>query len=261
MPRTLSAGLAAACLTVVAASVRDAGVVRAAAQSPAPVAGVSWARLPAGTFQMGCVPGDLRCDADEGPRHAVTFTRPLDLMTTEVTIGTYRSVTQDMDDQPEWSTSPNHPVVVVTWAEAQAFCQAVGGRLPTEAEWEYAARGGRDGSIYPWGDQAPEDRAGAVNGAGFEGGGGRPVKTFAPNGFGLHDMAGNAWEWVADWSSRYGSDAATDPQGPSSGVARGVRGGSYGDDSRNLRVSNRSANTPRSVNVNIGFRCARDVPP
>ncbi|OFV90470.1 MAG: hypothetical protein A3G76_02935 [Acidobacteria bacterium RIFCSPLOWO2_12_FULL_65_11] len=256
MPRPLAASLVALWLAAATVHVQ---AVRAAAQSPASVSGISWARIPAGTFQMGCVPGDMRCDPDEAPRRAVTISRPFDLMATEVTVGMYRAVAQDVDEQPAWSTSPDHPVVIVTWWEARAFCEVVGGRLPTEAEWEYAARGGRNDAIYPWGDRDPDDRAGAVNGAGFEGGGGRPVRTFAPNGFGLFDMAGNAWEWVADWTGPYAADVATDPLGPPTGAARVVRGGSYGDDSRNLRVSNRSANLPRAVNVNIGFRCARDV--
>jgi formylglycine-generating enzyme required for sulfatase activity len=254
--RVSIAGLAGVLIAVAAAQVP---VSSHAVQSAASPPGISWARIPAGSFQMGCAPSDMRCDADESPRHAVTLSRPFDLMTTEVTLGMYRTVVQTVEEQPAWSTGPDHPVVVVRWDEARAFCEAVGGRLPTEAEWEYAARGGRDGAIYPWGDQDPDDRPGAVNGAGFEGGGGRTVKMFAPNGFGLFDMAGNAWEWVADWYARYGSDATTDPQGPSTGQARVVRGGSYGDDSRNLRVSNRSANLPRNRNFNIGFRCARDV--
>jgi formylglycine-generating enzyme required for sulfatase activity len=231
----------------------------AAMQGQAGAPDLSWTRIPAGTFQMGCVPGDTRCDPDELPRHAVTFSRPFEMMTTEVTVSVFQAVTKDIDEQPPWSTSPDHPVVIVPWTEARAFCEAVGARLPTEAEWEYAARGGKNDAIYPWGHQEPDDRPGIANGAAFEGGGGRAVKTYLPNGFGLYDMAGNVWEWVADWAGRYGPDPVIDPKGPAAGAARSVRGGSYGDDSRNLRVSNRSANRASAVNFNIGFRCARDV--
>ena len=227
------------------------------AQTPAPT--VPWTRIPSGIFEMGCVPDDPRCDLDEAPRHAVRLTRAFDLMTTEVTVEEFRAATPMMPEQPPWSTTPQHPVTIVRWDEARMFCEAVGGRLPTEAEWEYAARGGKDGLIFPWGSQPPTDRAGAATGAAFESDGAKPTKTFAANGYGLHDMAGNVWEWVADWYAPYGLDPVTDPTGPAMGTTRVVRGGSYGDDDANLRVSNRSANAPRNRNFNIGFRCAKDV--
>lgn len=208
---------------------------------------------------MGCISEDARCDADEHPRHAVTIGRPFDLMATEVTARMYRAFNPLMDEQPAWSMSPDQPVTIVNWSQAQKFCQEIGGRLPTEAEWEYAARGGRDGAIYPWGDQPPDDRPGTMNGAAFEGDSPRAVRTFAPNGFGLHDMAGNVWEWVADWYTVHGPDAVTDPRGAEGGRFRVVRGGSYGDDQGNLRASNRNPNQPGNRNVNVGFRCARDA--
>jgi formylglycine-generating enzyme required for sulfatase activity len=233
------------------------------AQAPA-LPAVPWVRIPAGNFQMGCVPNDTRCEADEQPRHPVTISRPFDMMATEVTVGMYRATAPPAppeQQQPAWTPTPAHPVTIVNWNEARTFCEAIGGRLPTEAEWEYAARGGRDGAVFPWGDQSPTDRAGAVNGVAFESDSPKPVRSFAPNGYGLYDMAGNVWEWVADWYGRYEAGPATDPRGPASGQARAVRGGSYGDDDGNLRLSNRSANLARNRNLNIGFRCARDVSP
>lgn len=182
------------------------------------------------------------------------------MMVTEVTVALYRAATTEIDPQPAWSLSPDHPVVIVTWDEALAFCRGAGGRLPTEAEWEFAARGGRADTIFPWGNQLPTDSPGAPGSAAFEGDRAYATKTFAPNAFGLYDMAGNVWEWVADWGGFYGGGPATDPTGPDSGRARVVRGGSYGDDPVNLRNSTRTPNAPDRANINVGFRCARDVP-
>jgi formylglycine-generating enzyme required for sulfatase activity len=232
-----------------------------AGQAPgAPPAAVAWATIPAGTFQMGCVPADRRCNSDEVPRHAVKLTRPFELMVTEVTVKMYRAVLSDVEEQPPWST-PEHPVVIVTWDEAATFCEAIGGRLPTEAEWEYAARSGREGAIFPWGDEVPSDEPHSPKGAVFESDRAQPVRTFGPNGYGLFDMAGNVWEWTADASTLYTAEARVDPEGALAGSTRVVRGGAFADDSSNLRVSNRTPNQQSRINVNVGFRCARDVEP
>jgi formylglycine-generating enzyme required for sulfatase activity len=237
---------------------------------------VGWVRVPAGSFDMGCVPADMRCDADESPRHRVTITRAFDMMATEVTKAMYNAVMPE-EEQPAWSASPQHPIAIVDWEEASKFCQAVGGRLPTEAEWEYAARGGRAATIYAWGDNDPSDTPGARNGATFETDSPAPVRSFGANGFGLYDMSGNVWEWVNDRYGAYPEAPATDPQGPVAPVqaapqpqqgGRGqvaaaqfgvVRGGAYGDDPRNLRLSNRTPNRRNAVNQNVGFRCARSM--
>jgi len=172
---------------------------------------------------------------------------------------------------------PNHPVVQVTWHDALAYAAWAGKRLPTEAEWEYAARGGLAGARYPWGDELrPRSRwrCNIWQGTfpthntaedGFLGT--APVKQYAPNGYGLFNVAGNVWEWCADWSAAdtYARRAGTpvvDPSGPAEPDASGrrvMRGGSFlCHDSycNRYRVAARSGNTPDSAACNIGFRCA-----
>jgi formylglycine-generating enzyme required for sulfatase activity len=159
-----------------------------------------------------------------------------------------------------------HPVVLVTFDDALAYCRWLAEklnrpfRLPTEAEWERAGRGGVEGQRYPWGDELdpahcnflsdPESKAQR---------GTRPTGTYPPNGFGLYDMIGNVWEWVSDWygGDYYAAAAETDPQGPESGTQRVVRGGAWVSDSpAMLRTSYRHAVPPDTYAYSIGFRIA-----
>jgi formylglycine-generating enzyme required for sulfatase activity len=167
----------------------------------------------------------------------------------------------------------DHPVVHVSHRDAVAFCEAFGWRLPTEAEWEFAARGGFEQWRYPWGDELrPDGRwhcniwQGTFPGYnnaedGFAGT--APVDAFAPNGFGLYNMVGNVWEWCSDWfSSRHPSSARPNPTGPAAGSARVIRGGSHlCHDSYcfRYRVAARSSNTPDSSTGHTGFRVVRPL--
>lgn len=170
----------------------------------------------------------------------------------------------------------DHPVVHVSWNDAVAYCRWAGRRLPTEAEWEFASRGGLEGARYPWGDDLHGDDEGwhcniwqgVFPGVNTEDDGHlttAPVRSFQPNGFGLWQTVGNVWEWCADWFGpryyKFTPDA--DPRGPSLGAARVMRGGSYlCHDSycNRYRNSARSSNTPESSMGNTGFRTVLPVP-
>jgi sulfatase modifying factor 1 len=167
----------------------------------------------------------------------------------------------------------HHPVVHVSWNDAAAFCAWSGTRLPTEAEWEYAARGGLVQQRFPWGaelEPGGEHRMNVFQGRfpgentcadGFAGT--APVDAFAANGYGLHNMTGNVWEWCADWFDPryYGLSPRDNPEGPADGTHRVMRGGSYlchASYCNRYRVDARSANGPDSSTGNLGFRVVGD---
>jgi formylglycine-generating enzyme len=171
----------------------------------------------------------------------------------------------------------DHPVVHVSWDDAVSFCAWSGTRLPTEAEWERAARGGLEQQHFPWGSHLEPDGRHRMNvfqgtfpaqNTGADGWIGTcPVGTYPANGMGLHETTGNVWEWCADWfaSDTYGvslgDGSGLDPRGPATGRARVMRGGSYLCHESycwRYRVDSRSSNTPDSSAGNIGFRVARD---
>lgn len=173
----------------------------------------------------------------------------------------------------------DHPVVHVSWTDAIAYAHWAGRRLPTEAEWEKAARGGRVGARYPWGDELLPDGRHVTNiwqgtfplrDLGEDGYvGTAPVDAFPPNGYGLHNVAGNVWEWCWDrWDTTWhtaSSDATrSDPRGPEVGDSRVIRGGSYlchASYCERYRVAARTGTTPDSSTGHTGFRCAADLPP
>jgi formylglycine-generating enzyme required for sulfatase activity len=216
--------------------------------------GLEYVWIPPGSFTMGCSRGDHDCFAEENPAHSVTLTKGFWLSRTEVTVRAYRQFA----GIPEAAASASSPAaavremaaVDVTWEEAAAYCAWAGGRLPTEAEWEYAARSGSEAPRY--GDP---DRIAWYEGNSL--GTSHAVGQREANAFGLFDMLGNVWEWVADWyaADYYAASPATDPAGPTSGRMRVLRGGSWLNPESLVRASDRARSDP-DVRFNyFGFRC------
>ena len=246
------------------------------------VDGMMMVYVPAGDFEMGSVNGD----DDEKPLHRV-YLGDFWIDQTEVTNTMYARFLNEIGNQSEemetwidvgdenvlivqsdgeWQPKSgygNHPVIEVSWYGAQAYCEWAGRHLPTEAEWEKAARGGQEGAKYAWGSDTPICTPGATNGAKHDQCADQTVQvgTFSPNGFGLYDMAGNVWEWVADWYGEdyYANSPYQNPSGPRSGEYRTLRGGSWFDEGKNLRSSVRFRFNPVGTRFNIGFRCALAV--
>jgi formylglycine-generating enzyme required for sulfatase activity len=238
-----------------------------------PIDGCEYAWVPPGTFRMGRVPGDDVTDErydDEKPQHPVEITRGFWLGRTPVTVAAFRrfvaaralDMPRPPKDNPNWSEH-DRPIVNVKWELAREYCAWVGGRLPTEAQWEYAARGGVHDRIYPWGNTISPERANYIDNRRWNGP--SPVGQFEANGFNLHDMIGNVWEWVADWYDEgvYGTRSpvkpAVDPQVYRNETdKRVVRGGSWRSIPIEVRTSNRGFQTPNDGFTDFGFRCLVD---
>jgi serine/threonine-protein kinase len=229
--------------------------------------------LPPGSFRMGNGVGDAR------PRHDVRLTRGAWIGRTEVTWAQFRRFCEATGRAPpraelspdgfaRFEPGPEHPVFNVTWSDAKDYVAWAGLRLPTEAEWEWAAGGGR-GARFPWGDRTPVFGEVYANAAtpldlGLPGqDDGTPFTAVVgafPAGaspFGALDVAGNVDEWVDDWFGPYPSRPQTDPRGPSSGARRVYRGGSWASALRECGVSGRASANPEYANAHLGFRVAR----
>jgi formylglycine-generating enzyme required for sulfatase activity len=210
--------------------------------------------------------GSLLGDEDERPVHEVLLD-PYYIDATEVTNEDFIRFVEATGyvSEGNWRdyVSPlraRHPVVAVTWADATAFAAWAGKRLPTEAEWEAAAAGGRD-TPYPNGENITPAAAtfGAVTGT-DQTPATTPVASHPPNNFGLYDMAGNAWEWCSDYyaADAYSRRPRRNPKGPERGSSRVCRGGSWYDRAESLRVANRLEMTPAILGNVFGFRCVAD---
>ena len=237
-----------------AAVAADPGVVPGQARVN-PKDGLEYAWVPPGRFEMGCTPNDPLCDPAKLPPKAIVLDDGFWMSRTEATVASWRRFAQEtggeMPPAPSfnrgWADS-RHPVVNVTWTAAREFCAWAGGRLPTEAEWEWAARGGRSEWLHPWGNDDPVCRPGAPNGARFDDDaactirGTERVGSYGRNGFGLADVAGNAWEWTEDsWVADFdGTPSDGGPAVLNDAAGRVIRGGSWINEARYMRVSIRS---------------------
>ncbi len=229
-----------------------------------------WISIPGGTFMMGSDTGN----ADEQPVHEVTVPS-FEMNRFEVTVMQYQECVDDWvctepndytgDEYCNWGQAgrEDHPVNCVDWFQAVVFCSWVGGRLPSEAEWEYAARGGGQDITYPWGDQSPTCEYAVMNDGGYGCLLGRTWsvcrKTAGNTAQGLCDMAGNVWEWVQDWWHWGYNGAPSDGSAWEipSGSNRVLRGGSFGNDGGYLRTAYRTGGITSARYGGHGFRCAR----
>lgn len=222
-----------------------------------PADGLNYAWISAGTFMMGCSAQDSECKDDEKPTHQVDIEKGFWLGQTEVTVAAYRrfAAKSARRSPPGKDTLP---VSGVSWADAKEYCAAMGGRLPTEAEWEYAARAGNSQPYYGVISQIAWY-------AGNSGDVPHAVAEKQPNAFGLYDMLGNVSEWVLDrYFDKYSLDSVATGPGveqplPSNALAV-ARGGFWQSDASALRVSHRLAQERDGSDIPIGFRCARDHP-
>ncbi|MBE2194397.1 MAG: formylglycine-generating enzyme family protein [Anaerolinea sp.] len=211
---------------------------------------------PLGCFEMGSKNGE----DDERPPHKVCITTSFWIDKYEVTNEQFDRLGGFAGRQSTWP-DPKRPRERITWNEAMDFCALREGRLPTEAEWEYAARG-PSGLVFPWGNQFVPNNA--VYG-GDKTGTKRTEEVGSHSSgvswVGAQDMGGNIREWVTDWYDEkyYASSPTNDPQGPAKGTTRGLRGGSWRSDESALRATNRGADKPDAEYYNVGFRCVRLV--
>jgi formylglycine-generating enzyme required for sulfatase activity len=234
-----------------------------------PHSGIEFTLVPAGRFTMGSPPGEPGREPQEVP-HEVVISRAFYLGTFEVTQQQWERV---MGSNPSWfrSCGPECPVERVSWYDVQSFIARLGAlsahrfRLPTEAEWEYACRAGTTTPFNTgrnlstaeanYDGEAPYD--GAPRGLYRR----SPIRVgrFAPNGFGLHDMHGNVWEWTQDWSCPYPAEAVTDPVGACPSGLKVIRGGSWYFDANSARSALRYTHRPQDSGFSLGFRLVRPV--
>jgi len=221
--------------------------------------GIEMLLIPGGTFNMGCsASNSYGCNGDE-TKHQVTLSKAFYLGKTEVTQAQWQA---KMGSNPSYfSGNANNPVEQVSWNDIAGFNTATGLRLPSEAEWEYACRGGTTTAFHsmPGYPNGTNDDNLLGNIAWYSSNAGsttHAVAGKAANAFGIYDMSGNVWEWCNDWYGSYAAGNATDPAGPSSASYRVLRGGTLNYGSYYCRSSYRINNDPDGRNTDVGFRVA-----
>jgi len=257
------------------------GAAAAAENQPPPprttnALGMEFALIPPGSFIMGAPSSEPGFQPSE-TQHQVTISRPFYMQATEVTQAQWRAV-MGRGFMSMHRGGDNLPVTQVSYHQVQRFLDMLNRRglgryrLPTEAEWEYSARAGSQ-TAYPWGDGISCQNAMYANNPaqrddclryyqrrGLEPASPAPVKSFPPNAWGLYDMNGNLWEWVADWLGDYPKGPATDPLGPLDGTWRVRRGGSWFGGPLMVRSANRNFAHPASKYSTLGFRLVKEIP-
>ncbi|MFP2996817.1 SUMF1/EgtB/PvdO family nonheme iron enzyme [Spongiivirga sp. MCCC 1A20706] len=273
------------------------------------VGGLEYSFIPQGEFLMGCIPGDSLCWKEELPRRKVQIKEGFWITSTEITVGSFRKFTENFNYTPEsqlknkgrifqneindwvWTSGvtwknplmpgltvpDNYPVAQVSWKDAQKYCECMGGRLPTEAEWEYAARAGLENQLFTWGNKwipvidgvpqtnGPDITTKAIYSkmsifndyidhyATYS-----PVGSFPPNGYNLYDMSGNVWEWCYDdfYYSRYNYSIDTNPPDSLKRKSKIVRGGTWAYSPEQHRLSERGVFESENFwTASLGFRC------
>jgi len=237
---------------------------------------MSFVLIPSGTFTMGSPTNELHRGSSE-VRHRVTISKPFYMQTTEVTVKQWHSI-MGRRMMMFQQGADNLPMTRVSWFDCMKFIKRLNKlgqgkyRLPTEAEWEYAARAGTS-TAYSWGDTINCEKAMYGNNSlkddacqlyyrsiGLQIDQPAPVKTFNPNPWGLYDMLGNVWEWCMDWYGDYSEKPVIDPKGPESGNMRIRRGGSWFKYGYSCRSANRSFGHPATRYNTTGFRLVREIP-
>lgn len=223
---------------------------------------IKMVRIEGGTYIMGAtIEQGKDADESEKPPHKVILDS-FEISESPITVAQYREYCNatgaKMPVAPSWGWIDNHPIVNVSWFDADNFAKWKGCRLPTEAEWEFAARGGNLSKHYKYsGGNTPNEIGWFADNTGLTGT--RPVRAKKSNELGLYDMSGNVYEWCNDWKYEYTSDDQVNPCGADTGIVKASKGGSWHSSTRSLRVSNRDDDPPEFYSHNVGFRIARNL--